>query len=150
MSRIRLLGSQRHIGEIALHPRVRPTLASLLALRFLPALRKVVPSWQFLLGETCRQGIQIYRLRGSEAHLVIRHDQRGPELVHDPLMDKCYAPPGELSVLIPESPRIVDLGSNIGGFAVFAKSHCPSSRIVCVEPDPDNLRALCAKRDLND
>ena len=33
MNRIRLLSSQRYIGKIALHPRVRPILASLLVIR---------------------------------------------------------------------------------------------------------------------
>jgi len=37
---------------------------------------------------------------------------------------------------------IIDVGANIGAFAVFAKSLFPESRIICIEPMADNFEVL--------
>lgn len=41
------------------------------------------------------------------------------------------------------SPQlIIDVGANIGLATVFFKYHFPDSRMICIEPDPDNVKIL--------
>lgn len=37
---------------------------------------------------------------------------------------------------------VVDLGANIGAFALFASTRWPTAHVVCVEPDPENFAVL--------
>jgi FkbM family methyltransferase len=39
-------------------------------------------------------------------------------------------------------PVILDVGANIGGFAIWANSRWPGCKIYCYEPFPDNFRLL--------
>lgn len=41
-----------------------------------------------------------------------------------------------------EAQTIVDLGANIGAFALFAAEHCKASRIIAVEPFPSTFARL--------
>lgn len=48
-----------------------------------------------------------------------------------------------LRALVAEGGTVVDVGANVGYFALlFSQRVGPRGRIVCIEPDPDNLREL--------
>src|SRR5437879_3298366 len=44
---------------------------------------------------------------------------------------------------------IVDVGANIGCFAVYAARLCPEARIFCYEPEPHNFASLNRNIDIN-
>lgn len=48
-----------------------------------------------------------------------------------------------------ESPRVVDLGANIGSFAIRLFSHCPTATVASVEPAKDTFDILQQNKDLN-
>lgn len=52
--------------------------------------------------------------------------------------------PLTLLKLLGESPLIVDLGANIGSFSLACHTLHPDTRLVAVEPDPENFIALKA------
>lgn len=39
-------------------------------------------------------------------------------------------------------PAILDVGANVGGFTLFVYAHCPSARVLAVEPAPDTAALL--------
>lgn len=56
-----------------------------------------------------------------------------------------YEPPpavAERLALLGRPPRVLDLGGNIGMFAVWCREQWPEAQVVSVEPDPENLRLL--------
>jgi FkbM family methyltransferase len=56
-----------------------------------------------------------------------------------------YEPPGTLgSYLGTEQLRILDLGGNVGVFALFALGRWQVDSVMSVEPDPSNADLLCA------
>jgi len=48
-----------------------------------------------------------------------------------------------------EAPNIIDIGSNIGEFALFHSKKYPKSRILCIEPDPICFEVLLANKRSN-
>lgn len=70
----------------------------------------------------------VYHLRGMELateNEIVTRDGTGRTR-------HTYVPP----------PLIVDLGANTGIFAVLAAAQFPTARLICVEPEPDNLDVL--------
>ena len=59
------------------------------------------------------------------------------EVVH--VLDGAYDVPG---LEFDTPPRVLDLGANVGAFAVFAARRWPGAAIACYEPHPDHLRML--------
>ena len=55
------------------------------------------------------------------------------------VLDGAYEVSG---VAFDKPPRILDLGANIGAFAVWAKQRFPGSTIDCYEPHPEHVRLL--------
>ncbi len=50
---------------------------------------------------------------------------------------------GEYDIYLREEPKtIMDLGGNIGLFALLMQSHYPGALIISVEPDPENFKQL--------
>ncbi|MFV1974449.1 MAG: FkbM family methyltransferase [Candidatus Scalindua sp.] len=49
----------------------------------------------------------------------------------------------------PGEPSIIDLGANIGGFALFMFENYPKARIVSVEAAPDTFRVLERNQEMN-
>lgn len=50
---------------------------------------------------------------------------------------------GEYDVPVtPPNPVILDLGANIGGFAVWAQTRWPNCKLHCYEPEPGNFEML--------
>ena len=43
---------------------------------------------------------------------------------------------------LPSKPKVIDGGANIGAFALMVKWARPDASLVCIEPDPSNLRYL--------
>ena len=44
---------------------------------------------------------------------------------------------------------IVDVGANVGSFAVYAAQSCPGARILCYEPEPQNFLRLRENLQIN-
>ena len=97
---------------------------------------------RFLINEWLHRGPSVYQLRGGRQHIVIRHDAGSLELLHEIFRRECYMPAPVLASNMPDKPRVLDLGANVGAFAAFALSRWPEAQLTCVEPDPDNLAAL--------
>jgi len=58
------------------------------------------------------------------------------------VVDEMAADPYRLAEL--STPSVVlDLGANIGAFALSARRRWPNARIICYEPEPDNFGLLC-------
>lgn len=54
-----------------------------------------------------------------------------------------YEPPAAIAALLDAAtPRILDVGANIGLFGVFARARWPLAEITAYEPDPSNQRVL--------
>jgi FkbM family methyltransferase len=62
-------------------------------------------------------------------------------ILFEVLKDEIYYLPESL---LADVGVVVDLGANIGMSALYFCSRIPSARIVCVEPDPNNLAVLHA------
>jgi FkbM family methyltransferase len=90
-----------------------------------------------------------YVLRETGLRAVIRHGTPDVATLDEVFYQRQYELPGVVSGRIGAKPRIVDLGANIGLFALLATAHYPSAQITAVEPDPDNAEILRAVRDLN-
>ncbi len=142
MNYLRRLAARSPLKSILLHPRVRQVLASILALRFIPAVWQVDHPFSFLAAEVRRAGLRRYRLRASGEPIVVRHDQGGLELLDEIFRQRCYEPPPDVAPLIPAVPRILDVGANVGAFCAYATSRWPESHILAIEADPDNVVAL--------
>jgi FkbM family methyltransferase len=66
--------------------------------------------------------------------------------VHNVVVQREYFPP---EVRIGPKDTIVDIGGNIGTFAVLAASMVPGGRVITVEPDAENLRLLRENLEIN-
>lgn len=78
----------------------------------------------------------IFYLRSGESIRI--YDFMAIYIFKEIFLDNCY---DNLS-LNQESPVIVDIGSNIGLFALKSKIEYPNSRLLCVEPFPPNFNHL--------
>lgn len=57
---------------------------------------------------------------------------------------------GLIAGLVPRGGHVVDVGANVGYYALlFASLVGPKGRVTCIEPVPDNLRELERNRDAN-
>ncbi len=86
-----------------------------------------------------------YRLRGSGALVFVRHRTPDVAALGEVFYEHQYEPPAPVSEALrrlSEPPRILDLGANIGFFAVFAMERFPGAELTAVEPDSANLALL--------
>jgi len=60
-------------------------------------------------------------------------------MFRDIWMDRCYAPRDGRPL---PSGTIIDVGANVGVFALWAATHYPGARILAVEPSPRSCRFL--------
>jgi FkbM family methyltransferase len=65
------------------------------------------------------------------------------------VLDDCYFRGLRLDKINSRGLTVVDVGANVGIFAVFAASLFPGSRIVCVEPLDSNISLLQKNLSLN-
>jgi FkbM family methyltransferase len=59
-------------------------------------------------------------------------------LYRDIFVHQCYASP----VPLPDTPRILDIGANIGMASLFFLARYPDARLTCFEPNPDSFELL--------
>jgi FkbM family methyltransferase len=106
------------------------------------------PRSAFLVGEL-RGGIRAYALAAGGIALV-RHRSRDIDLVVEIFGPRhAYEPPASLAPRLAGPLRILDLGGNIGLFAVFALRRYDVRVITSFEPDPENAAMLARAIQLN-
>lgn len=112
--------------------------------------RTVTQPARFLAGQLGPPRHVRYRLRRSRQIALIRHRSRDVEILNEIFGGTggrlAYEPPAALR---PEldgnpSPRILDLGGNIGMFGLYALQRWPGSSVRSFEPEPENARMLSA------
>lgn len=92
-----------------------------------------------------RSGVRSYRVRGSDARLLVRHSTGDLITLEEVLADRQYEPPPELAdMLEPQGAplSVADLGANVGMFSAWLSARRPDVRIVAFEPDPANATVL--------
>jgi FkbM family methyltransferase len=106
------------------------------------------PRSGFLVGEG-RGGIRSYRLATGGIALV-RHRSRDIDLIVEIFGPRrAYEPPASLARRLTGPMRILDLGGNIGLFAIFALHRYDVRAITSFEPDPENAAMLARAIQLN-
>jgi FkbM family methyltransferase len=88
-----------------------------------------------------RPSTQVYRLRDSGVAFALRHHTGDVMVLDEIFSQREYEPPTALAEALaglPEAPRIVDLGANIGLFGAWALGRFPAATIVAVEADSEN------------
>lgn len=88
-----------------------------------------------------RRGSWAVRISGYREPFLIRRTSKDWVALREIIFDREY------SLALPHcgpAPRIVDLGSNVGLSIRFFSENLPGTRIVGVEPDPENFSA-CAR-----
>ena len=86
-----------------------------------------------------------YRLRESGAIVHVRHGTPDVAALGEVFYERQYEPPpriGEALASLRRPVRILDLGANVGFFALFASHRWPRATVVTVEPDPANVAIL--------
>lgn len=92
----------------------------------------------------------LYRLADANLTVALRHRSRDVDVLLEVLARPySYEIPSEVRDRLPASPEVLDLGGNVGMFALFAFSRLPGARVTSVEPDPRNLRVLRSTRAAN-
>ena len=147
MNLLRRVASLPGLRVALLQPRVRRTIASVLALRFLRAAALTRSPARFVLAElvTSRGCIRSWPLRGGGT-ITLMHG-RDLEAFHELMVAGEYEPPAELRARLAAPARILDRGGNIGRFAHWANRRWPEALITSFEPDPDNLKVFRAGLD---
>jgi FkbM family methyltransferase len=91
-----------------------------------------------------------YRLRGSDQVAFIRNHSRDVHVLNEIFGGTggrlAYEPPSALSPILDRnpSPKILDLGGNIGMFGLYALHRWPGASVRSFEPDAENARLLGA------
>jgi FkbM family methyltransferase len=82
-----------------------------------------------------------YRVRGGGAWVVIRHHTSDVMILDEIFSAGEYDPPPPADAILSgfASPRVVDLGANVGMFGVWMLTRAPRATIVGYEPDPANI-----------
>ncbi len=107
--------------------------------------RAVRELWRFKWRE--RRGLETvgaYHTRRSAVPYFIRH-VHDIGIFHEVFIPGEYEPPpavAERVASLGRPPRVLDLGGNIGLFAVWCRDRWPGAHVVSVEPDPENLELL--------
>jgi FkbM family methyltransferase len=144
---LRRLAARPRVRRVLTHPRIEPLVATVL--RASPVRGRA----RFLLRERSARGeARAYRLRSSGTIVHVRHATPDVAALGEVFYERQYEPPARVAEeleRVEEPLRILDLGANVGFFALFASSRWPSSRVVVVEPDPANLELLARTRAAN-
>jgi FkbM family methyltransferase len=96
-----------------------------------------------------RRSASRYRLRDSGLFVVIRHGTPDLATLDEVFYQRQYEQPAFVLDRLGPSPRILDLGANIGLFGLLITASHPSAQITAVEPDPENADVLRRVRALN-
>jgi len=144
MNVLRRTASLPGVRVVLLHPRVRRTLASLLALRFLVAALATTQPFSVLSGEVFSRGeVRVYRVRTTGVPVALQHG-RDLEALFELFVRGEYDPPGPLRDRLSADAvhDVLDVGANVGMFSAWARGRWPTARIVAVEPAPENVSVL--------
>lgn len=87
----------------------------------------------------------VYNLRNGVKFLV-RTGSKDKSMILEIWADKCYTPPG---FEIQEHDLIVDIGSNIGAFSIFASGYAKKGTVYSIEPVTENFELLERNSKLN-
>jgi FkbM family methyltransferase len=102
--------------------------------------------WRFKLRERRGRGVVgAYHTRSGAIPYFIRHGTRDIGIFSEVFIVGEYEPPPaviERLALLGRPPRVLDLGANIGLFAVLCRERWRGAQVVSVEPDPENLALL--------
>ena len=87
-----------------------------------------------------------YGLRTGDVAITLRHGTGDIAILEKVFVRNYYELPAPVAERHDglSSPRLVDLGSNIGLFSAFFLTRFPDAQIVGFEPDPENLEVLKA------
>ena len=99
-----------------------------------------------------RPGVRRYHLRRGGRPVLLRHGTVDIWTFDEIFVRRLYEPPAAVARLLARtpSPLVLDLGANIGLFALDVLSRVPAARIAGWEPDPENaamLRRVVAAND---
>jgi len=97
--------------------------------------------------------VGVYRLRGSGLTIHVRHPLLDIWVLEEIFRFSAYAPPPEVTSALRalrRPLRVLDLGGNVGLFALYAHTLFPDASIVSFEPDPDNAGVLSRTLRAND
>lgn len=109
---------------------------------------------RFVVAEL-RGGTRSHRLASDPKHcVVVRHRTRDMEIFDEvfrpPMIYEPPPAPAEAlrRIAAGRSLRVLDLGANVGLFAVYALSCYPEAEVASYEPEPGNIRLLerCAAK----
>jgi FkbM family methyltransferase len=135
---------------------VRSLVKSDVGQRIVQAVRAaphVRPSGRFLVRSVIAPNrTSVYSVRGSTAHVVLRHRTDDVLGFNEIFHRWAYAMPPEVEERLRRAGRplrIIDLGANIGLFSSWILSSLPVVEIDAYEPDPANAAVLRAVRDAN-
>lgn len=137
-------------------PRLRRITDASVIQRVLATVRRnslVAERLRFVVGEL-RGGTRTYRLAADPNYRVVlrhgSHDAWVLDEIHRP--PGAYEPPPAVAEVLQEIAarrplRVLDLGANVGLFAVYVLSRYPGAVVTSYEPEPDNARVLtrCAE-----
>ena len=123
----------------------RPVQWTIQTMRGASAVR---PASGFVANQFCSTQVRSYRLRESGLSVAIRHRSRDVAILNEIFGGtggrNCYAPPSDVVAWLEgvASPRIMDLGANIGLFGLYMLGRWPAARLTAFEPDPNNAALL--------
>lgn len=123
----------------------RPIQWTIQTMRGASAVR---PASGFAANQLRPRQVRSYRLRESGLSVTIRHCSRDIAILNEIFGGtgglNCYAPPPEVAARLDRaaSPRIMDVGANIGLFGLYMLGRWPAARVTAFEPDPDNAALL--------
>lgn len=93
-----------------------------------------------------RWGCRTKSLRVAGFWVRVRRLEADEHYVREVLLERAYAPPG---YEIDETDTVIDVGGNVGAFALDAGSRARRGRVFSIEPVEANYRLLCANLQRN-
>src|SRR3712207_5471012 len=118
--------------------------------------RVVRGSVRFVLLELASRRAASYELGWCRRRVYLRHGTRDIAILNEIFGGTggscAYEPPGELAPRLGpgSSPRVLDVGANIGLFGIHVLCRWPNAEVTSYEPDPANARLLARAIAAND
>ena len=102
--------------------------------------RLVREPFRFAARELCGRGTGLYRLRGGDIRVALRHGTVDRATYDEVFHDRLYDPPESVRRLLAslDRPVVCDLGANVGMFGAWALTEISPAEIIAFEPDPEN------------
>ncbi len=94
-----------------------------------------------------RAGFRHRRVRVNDLNIIRRRTSWDEGVVHCVLIQEDYTSAG---FNIERADTVIDIGGNIGCFAVLAAKRASAGRVLVFEPDGENYRLLCRNIKAND